>query len=121
MHKEIPDADCERSDWDDFVENLKSLKEQVDSKILETERDGELSEWYDKRYVDFVNKAKADLGDLYAEEGIGRFVAFHILVGSTTNMEISPKLDMPPPYSVVDFWNSVLQELENPEKLLNNI
>ena len=117
MSGKTPEIDYEREDWDRIVEDIQSLKQQVLSKIIQSGK-RELLAWYEKRLISFLDEAKAELGGLSSVEGVGRFVAFHTLVESTTDIEISPRLDMPPPHSIMDFLNSVLQELENPEELL---
>ncbi len=95
-----------KEEWDNLKQEIENSVMQV--KDYAREKAGNRwSRWWGKKIVEFGNKVKANVPDY------GKYVAWHRLISSGTDFEISPKLDLPEPYSVKSFIQECVKELDD--------
>jgi hypothetical protein len=104
MEKEKLSID-EKPDWESF----KSSLEEKNTKAwnLAKEKMGAKGMfWMQEKIVGFTGIIREKIPDY------GKFIAWHVLAGSTTIRDTAPNVDFPAPYSAGSFLDSLLDELE---------
>lgn len=97
-------------EWMRVKEEIAGLLVRVETLAMERLGD-EAFAWHDKRFVDHAKEIRLIVPDCCD------YVAWHKFIGSTVFYEMSPKLDLPEPYSIKAYLDSLVRELmETPNR-----
>ena len=94
-------------------EEWDNLKQEIGNFVIRTQNyakekiGNSWGKWWSGKIVEFGNKITANIPDYK------KYITWHMLIGSSTEFEISPKLDLPEPYSVKSFIQKCVKELDN--------
>lgn len=92
-------------DWEAAKNGFFDLRNEI-YKLSEQKGGWEMQENYYNKIANFTRMLREEFLDY------SKYISWHVIAGSTSNFELSPKMDFPPPHSVIDFLQKLRQELE---------
>lgn len=96
--------------WEACKTEIENLKKEVYHKAEQVLGEGVNYDWMYEKMQDFSQEVMKNVPNY------GKHIAWHRIIGSSTNYERTPLLDLPSPYGAQEFYQRLLKELDNKEE-----